>query len=576
MRHTLAVLVVAGALQLGCPGDSSQPPGHDAAAIGSDAQIEPDAGAPRDASLAGPDASTTPDVGAAFPDAEPVPEDSGLSPDVGASADASSLPDATSLPDASPAADVGADLDGGGAGLDAGGCNPPCIPGTFCHHGSCSPVRSCLDVSFVECPLPSGDLGMCCGGACVDVHSDPHNCSYCGDVCPPGTFCQGAYCVVPDGGTAIPCSAQNPCPAGYVCWDRMSGVCLPLACPSGDTGSGCAFGRSTTGWIEGVCCNGTCVDTWEDPANCGTCGKACASGTCTGGLCLPEVGSDCQPSCAKGWVCAGGECRPPQCGYLSLCTAADGQPGYCCNSSCVDVASDSKNCGGCYSQCPAGQTCDNGLCSGTQPPCGSGLVDGFCDISGGTSFLCCPGTGCVDLLTDHDNCGQCGRTCPSTQVCLPVGQGQCGTVTCNAQNEGSPCSTGSVIGTCCSSTCVDLTTDPSHCGRCTTACQGAETCKKGLCGVDVCTMPDSACHGPEGVFILGLCCSSPADGGAVLGCVNPYNDPTHCGSCAKACTGAASACCSSVCTDTSTDSKNCGYCFNPCPGSMTCMGSLCR
>ena len=39
-------------------------------------------------------------------------------------------------------------------------------------------------------------------------------------------------------------------------------------------------------------CNGACVNLQSDPANCGACGNACASGeACTDGDCLPLVGA---------------------------------------------------------------------------------------------------------------------------------------------------------------------------------------------------------------------------------------------------------------------------------------------
>ena len=43
------------------------------------------------------------------------------------------------------------------------------------------------------------------------------------------------------------------------------------------------------------------------------------------------------------------------------------------------------------------------------------------------------------------------------------------------------CNTGSCQGTCCGSLCVDLQTNPSRCGACTTACPTGQSCIAGTC-----------------------------------------------------------------------------------------------
>lgn len=43
------------------------------------------------------------------------------------------------------------------------------------------------------------------------------------------------------------------------------------------------------------------------------------------------------------------------------------------------------------------------------------------------------------------------------------------------------CSSATCFGNCCGIACVDLTSDPSHCGACTTTCSGGKACAGGLC-----------------------------------------------------------------------------------------------
>jgi N-acetylneuraminic acid mutarotase len=64
-----------------------------------------------------------------------------------------------------------------------------------------------------------------------------------------------------------------------------------------------------------------------------------------------------------------------------------------------------------------------------------------------------------------------------------------GTMTRDAATDGAgtpdagsgDCSTGSCKGTCCGSLCVDLQTNPSRCGACTTSCLAGQSCIAGTC-----------------------------------------------------------------------------------------------
>ena len=77
-------------------------------------------------------------------------------------------------------------------------------------------------------------------------------------------------------------------------------------------------------------------------------------------------------------------------------------------------------------------SCTNGtVCVGSQCTC-----NGFPASCSANGQYCCPGAmGCVDTLTDPNNCGQCGRSCAS---------------------EGK--------NLCCGGTCYSF--DANHCGQC--------------------------------------------------------------------------------------------------------------
>jgi hypothetical protein len=151
-----------------------------------------------------------------------------------------------------------------------------------------------------------------------------------------------------------------------------------------------------------------------------------------------------------------------------------------CFGNCVDLKSDSDNCGTCGMSCPSGFVCDKRRCV-----CPSGET-------------ACNGE-CVDLQSDPDNCAVCGLTCTGGKVCSG---GVC------------VCPEGTVE---CSGMCLDVTSDVNNCGTCGKECSapynGAPTCSNGAC--------DFACD--PGYTKCGL------------GCVDTSSDANNCGGCGIVC-----------------------------------------
>lgn len=90
-----------------------------------------------------------------------------------------------------------------------------------------------------------------------------------------------------------------------------------------------------------------------------------------------------------------------------------------CGKKCVNLKTDSANCGACGTACPAGQVCANGVCG---CPAGQSLVQG----------VCIPTFGCT---AQTDSCGATQTNCPlkpdlNNAFCLvtPEGQTFCGDV----------------------------------------------------------------------------------------------------------------------------------------------------
>ncbi len=72
-----------------------------------------------------------------------------------------------------------------------------------------------------------------------------------------------------------------------------------------------------------------------------------------------------------------------------------------CDDVCVNVNTDSSNCGACGNECGVGEECSAGACESVCSPSET-FCDGFC----------------VDTDTDDDNCGECGLVCAGGESCI--------------------------------------------------------------------------------------------------------------------------------------------------------------
>lgn len=351
---------------------------------------------------------------------------------------------------------------------------------------------------------------------------------------------------------AFGCSSPSPSPTqptvdSGVITDTPTTTDIPVT--PVDTGPNCGVGSTL--------CGASCVDTHSSNLHCGACDHPCATGE----------------------VCSNGTCSVQCTAGLSECTSGGTDGGQL--RACVNLASDSANCGMCNNICPAGQRCSNGTCTVS---CSQGTTDctgtcrdlqsdnlhcGACDRACADGQVCSMGTcrvsciggttdcagACRDTSTDRLNCGACGHACLPGQVCS---MGAC-TVTCTAGT------------TDCTGACRDLTTDRLNCGACGNTCAAGEACVSGTCAVS-CATGTTACAGTcrdltTDRLNCGACGHACADGQVCTGstcvatcsagltecsgaCVSLATDPTHCGTCGTACPDRANAaryCTGSVC-----------------------------
>ncbi|MBN1652372.1 MAG: hypothetical protein JXA30_01205, partial [Deltaproteobacteria bacterium] len=113
---------------------------------------------------------------------------------------------------------------------------------------------------------------------------------------------------------------------------------------------------------------------------------------------------------------------------------------------CTYPDRDANNCGACGRSCPTGMYCQASECV-----CAPGSEE-------------CTAGVCANLKTDPFNCGACNNVCGTDK---PF----CNNGTCAVACAASL--------TACGNSCVNTATDPSHCGGCNRVCNG--TCAGGVC-----------------------------------------------------------------------------------------------
>ena len=259
----------------------------------------------------------------------------------------------------------------------------------------------------VACPTADpycSGAGVC--GACVGV---------CQGACTPGTTtCStgGPQTCGTNGAWGQPtaCGAHQTCTGGgaagpATCTCAVDPTCTAagLACENvttlatcGQDSQGCWYPSSTS-----PCANGACFGT---PPNAQCCTNACTLGATKCG------GAGLQTCVAQGNGCTAYNAGTA-CGAHQSCTTSGGTSSCTCTADplCTSTANEcsgsttyvtcTQDTQGCYYQSGT-NTCE----------VNSSCISGACQCAAG--FTPCSGA-CVDINTDSNNCGGCGHVCPA-------------------------------------------------------------------------------------------------------------------------------------------------------------------
>ncbi|MBN1772307.1 MAG: DUF4215 domain-containing protein [Deltaproteobacteria bacterium] len=413
------------------------------------------------------------------------------------------------------------DVEGDGCDND---CTYSCTSSTECDDGNdCNGTESCTDHACVDgtppadgtaCTQPSGEPGVCRGGACVGAD--------CGN----GTVDTGEEC--DDGNTddtdaCLSTCQSASCGDGHV-WEGTEACDDGNDLPDDGCESDCTFSCTTDAECsDGEACNGeetcgashACVD-GTPPAE----GTACTlpdgrAGVCRGGVCAA-------PECGNGTVDAGEECDDGNTDNTDACLST------CRNASCGDgfVWAGHETCDGdsaraCTSSCDTTgtETCDAcnwsacvpppETCNGLDEDCVEGPDNGFTCVMGAT--------------------GSCTTTCSST-----------GSRTCSTACEWGTCVPPAEVCNGADDDCVGGADNGFDCVRastqsCTTSCAstGNQTCSD-TCAWGSCAPPAEICNGVDDDCVGG------ADNG--FDCVR---DATR--SCTTTCSSTGTETCGSTC-----------------------------
>ncbi len=243
-------------------------------------------------------------------------------------------------------------------------------------------------------------------------------------------------------------------------------------------------------------------------------------------------------------------------------------------------------CGDCHDGAPAIYINAKEWCNAIDDNCLKGLVDDGKDECTGSWSCCTSQKACRQLGSDKQNCGTCGKVCPTNTTNL------CSGGKCVCGSAGGPCTGGRncsggsckcILNGLCNGCCDGNTCQPGNttakCGdngvSCKT-CSTSDPCKYPVCtSAGNCTVANrsngTTC--PGGICYAGSCCAGCWTGSSC----QPGNTTTNCGNIGEDCDtcSTSNSCRTPVCNSSANCATTNKANLTTCPGGKCYGGNCC-
>ncbi len=392
--------------------------------------------------------------------------------------------------------------------------------------GEICPIHSVCNPETESCQCETGFDS--CENGCFDLMADTEHCGDCttacnvenaDNICNEGvcTFvCHAGYVMSADGSHCEP-QQTDACTEGEKrCNDHSFEICkdgvwsVLKICTEGsqcDPNTGCDTACDDT---LTFCPPNLCTNIQTDNENCGECGKKCnvanannicesakCTFTCNAGYVKTKDGTGCElVVCTEGsqrcsdvnvQTCNSNHWVTTQTCTTSIpnssATCVDAKCGRKCNSgftecsgNCIDIQTDINNCGGCGKKCNVANainSCSSGKCTFTCNPGYVATKDGKCE-----ALVCTEGSKRCSGL-NYQTCTN--NKWVTSQTCTSVSHA---TASCSTSGCAWSCNAGY---TQCANACINTKSDINNCGMCGNACasviHGTNTCTNGKCTI---------------------------------------------------------------------------------------------